>query len=165
MTGLTLYGISDELSALLNAIEEQEGYITPEQEKALEITQGRFTEKAVDYGHAILNLEDLALMAKKEKERLANIQEFYENTAKRLRDAISAAMQTFDQPKVETGTLRLSLRHTTATMIDDAEQIPDRFKTVKVEKVVNKTEIKKAIQAGEAVAGAHLQENVSLQIK
>ena len=74
-------------------------------------------------------------------------------------------MQVFGQDKVENATMRLSLRHTTATEVDDLDQLPAEFKTTKVEVVADKTAIKKAIQSGEDVPGAHLVENVSLQIK
>lgn len=161
----TLYSISADLQSILDTIEEASGELTPETEQALAITQEQFTAKVADYGKAIINLRALSDMAGAEVDRLTALKKFYDNTEKRLCGAISNAMQMFDIPKVENGCMRLFLRHSTATMIDDADAIPDRFKTVKVEKVVNKTEIKKAIQAGEAVAGAHLVENVSLQIK
>ena len=93
------------------------------------------------------------------------LQKFYENAQKRLTDALSTAMQVFGQDKVENATMRLSLRHTTATEVDDLDQLPAEYKTTKVEVVADKTAIKKAIQSGEAVPGAHLVENVSLQIK
>lgn len=40
-----------------------------------------------------------------------------------------------------------------------------RFKLTKVETVVDKTAVKKAIVAGEDVPGAHLNDNYNLQIK
>ena len=162
---LTLYGITAELNAILAQIEDLGGEITPDIENALAINEEQFATKAVDYGHAILNLKAMAAAAKAEKERIANLQKFYENTQKRLEGALSNAMQVFGQDKVENATMRLSLRHTTATEVDDIALLPSEFKTTKVEEVADKTAIKKAIQAGEAVPGAHLIENVSLQIK
>lgn len=165
MNAPTLYGITAELNAILAAIEDNGGEITPEIENALAINEEQFVQKSEDYGHAILNLKAMAAAAKAEKERIANLQKFYENTQKRLEGALSNAMQVFGQDKVENATMRLSLRHTTATEVDDIALLPSEFKTTKVEEVADKTAIKKAIQAGEAVPGAHLIENVSLQIK
>lgn len=161
----TLYGITAEMNAILALIEEGGGELTPELEQALAITEEQFTVKAEDYGHAILNLKSMAAAAKSEKDRLANLQKFYENAQKRLENALTQAMQALDHPKVENGSMRLSLRHTTATEVDDLEALPAEFKTVKVEQVADKTAIKKAFQEGQAVTGAHLVENVSLQIK
>lgn len=161
----TLYGITAELNDILAQLEELGGEITPEMEQALAINEENFVAKAEDYGHAILNLKGMAAAAKAEKERLAALQKFYENAQKRLTDALSNAMQVFGHDKVENATMRLSLRHTTATEVDDLDQLPAEYKTTKVEVVADKTAIKKAIQSGEAVPGAHLVENVSLQIK
>lgn len=165
MNAPSLYGITAELSNILAQLEELGGEITPEIEQALAINEEQFVAKAEDYGHAILNLKGMAAAAKAEKERLAGLQKFYENAQKRLTDALSTAMQVFGHDKVENATLRLSLRRTTATEVDDLDQIPAEYKTTKVEVVADKTAIRKAIQSGEAVPGAHLVENVSLQIK
>ena len=165
MNAPTLYGITAELNAILAQLEELGGEITPEIEQALAINEEQFVAKAEDYGHAILNLKGMAAAAKAEKERLAGLQKFYENTQKRLTDALSSAMQVFGHDKVENATMRLSLRHSTATEVDDLDQLPAEYKTTKVEVVADKTAIKKAIQQGEDVPGAHLVENVSLQIK
>lgn len=161
----TLYSITAEMNAILALIEEANGEITPELEQALAINEEQFVQKAEDYGHAILNLKAMAAAAKAEKDRLANLQKFYENECERLENALTRAMQVFDRPKVENGSMRLSLRHSVATEVDDLDQLPSEFKITKVEVVADKTAIKKAIQSGEDVPGAHLVENVSLQIK
>ena len=165
MNAPTLYGITAELNAILTQLEELGGEITPELEQALAINEENFAAKSEDYGHAILNLKGMAAAAKAEKERLAALQKFYENTCNRLDNALKTAMVATGHDKVETPTMRLSLRHTTATEVDDLDAVPAEYKTTKVEVVADKTAIKKAIQQGEDVPGAHLVENVSLQIK
>ena len=165
MNAPTLYGITAELNAILNQLEELGGEITPELEQALAINEENFAAKSEDYGHAILNLKGMAAAAKAEKERLAALQKFYENACNRLDNALKTAMVATGHDKVETPTMRLSLRHSTATEVDDLDAIPAEYKTTKVEVVADKTAIKKAIQQGEEVPGAHLVENVSLQIK
>lgn len=165
MNAPTLYGITAELNAILTQLEELGGEITPELEQALAINEENFAAKSEDYGHAILNLKGMAAAAKAEKERLAALQKFYENTYNRLDNALKTAMVATGHDKVETPTMRLSLRRTTATEVDDLDAVPAEFKTTKVEVVADKTAIKKAIQSGEDVPGAHLVENVSLQIK
>ena len=161
----TLYGITADMQQILQLIEENEGEMTPEIEQALAITEDQFVQKAEDYGKAILNLKAMAVAAKNEKDRLVGLQKFYENAYKRLESALSTAMQVFDHEKVENASMRLSLRHSTATEVTDLDQVPSEFKTTKVEVVADKTAIKKAIQQGEEVPGARLIENVSLQIK
>ena len=165
MNAPTLYGITAELNAILTQLEELGGEITPELEQALSINEENFAAKSEDYGHAILNLKGMAAAAKAEKERLAALQKFYENTYNRLDNALKTAMVATGRDKVETPTMRLSLRRTTATEVDDLDQLPAEYKTTKVEVVADKTAIKKAIQQGDDVPGAHLVDNVSLQIK
>ena len=165
MNAPTLYGITAELNDILAQLEELGGEITPELEQALAINEENFAAKSEDYGHAILNLKGMAAAAKAEKERLTALQRFYENTYNRLDNALKKAMVATGHDKVETPTMRLSLRRTTATEVDDLDAVPAEFKTTKVEVVADKTAIKKAIQQGEDVPGAHLVENVSLQIK
>lgn len=161
----SLYTISGDLLALLSAIEANDGEITPDIEQALAITEDQFAAKATDYGLAILNLEAMAKAAKAEKERLAGLQKFYENVSNRLRSALCGAMDVLDHPKVESPSVRLFLRYTTATEVDDVTKLPDEFVTTKIEDVPDKAAIKKALQEGREVPGAHLVENVSLQIK
>ena len=183
MNAPTLYGITAELNAILAAIEDNGGEITPEIENALAINEEQFATKAVDYGHAILNLKAMAAAAKAEKERIAALQKFYENTQKRLEGALSAAMQVFGQDKVENATMRLSLRHTMAVADDyDINKIPKAFRTEKLEITPDKASIKKyildAAKKAEAegkkidttamnavIKGVRLVENVLLQIK
>ena len=161
----SLYTVSGDLLALLGEIEQNEGELTPELEQKLAITEEQFAVKATDYGLAILNLEAMAKAAKEEKQRLANLEKFYTNVAGRLRSALCGAMDVLDHPKVESPSVRLFLRRTTATEVDDITKLPGEFVTTKIEDVPDKTAIKKAIQEGREVPGAHLVENVSLQIK
>ena len=165
MNALSFYPVTKELADIFIALEDNGGEVTPEIEQALAINEENFASKSVDFGNAILNFKAMAAAAKAEKERLAALQKFYENAQKRLTDALSNAMQVFGHDKVENATMRLSLRHSTATEVDDIDQVPAEYKTTKVEVVADKTAIKKAIQDGIEVPGAHLVENVSLQIK
>lgn len=161
----SLYTISGDLLALLDTLAENGGEITPEIEQALAITEEQFVTKAEDYGHAILNLKAMAAAAKAEKDRLASLEKFYKNAAERIQGALVNAMDVLDHPKVESPSMRLFLRRTKATEIDDVTLIPADLKTVKVEEVPDKAAIKAAILEGRDVPGAHIVENVSLQIK
>ena len=165
MNALSFYPVTKELTDIFIALEENGGEVTPEIEQALAINEENFAAKSVDFGNAILNFKAMAAAAKAEKERLAAIQKRYENAYNRLDKALTAAMDATGHDKVETPTMRLSLRHTTATEVDNLDAVPMEYKTTKVEVVADKTAIKKAIQNGEDVPGAHLVENVSLQIK
>jgi hypothetical protein len=76
-----------------------------------------------------------------------------------------AAMEKYDLHEVKSATMKVSLRKSVQTIIDDLDQVPKQYKTVKVETTPDKTAIKKAIQEGEIIKGAHLEEKNNLQIK
>lgn len=161
----SLYKIDKELMALLEAIAEQEGEITPEQDEQLAINRYELETKAVDYSMAILQLNAWVEMADKEAKRVTAIKNAYKKTSETLKQRITDAMERYDIKEVKDATIKVSLRKSVQTIIDDLDQVPKQYKTVKVETTPDKTAIKKAIQEGEIIEGAHLEEKNNLQIK
>ena len=74
-------------------------------------------------------------------------------------------MEALGVKKIEEPDIRISTRKSISTVIEDEEAIPSKFVTIVQTEKINKTEIKKAIQAGEDVPGAYLVENINLAIK
>ena len=161
----SLYKIDRELMALLEAIAEQEGEITPEQDEQLAINRYELETKAVDYSMAILQLNAWVEIADKEAKRVTAIKNAYKKTSETLKQRITDAMERYDIKEVKDATVKVSLRKSVQTIIDDLDQVPKQYKTVKVETTPDKTAIKKAIQEGEIIEGAHLEEKNNLQIK
>ena len=161
----SLYKIDKELMALLEAIAEQEGEITPEQDEQLAINRYELETKAVDYSMAILQLNAWVEMADKEAKRVTAIKNAYKKTSETLKQRITDAMERYDIKEVKDATIKVSLRKSVQTIIDDLDQVPKQYKTIKVETTPDKTAIKKAIQEGEIIEGAHLEEKNNLQIK
>ena len=151
--------------ALLEAIAEQEGEITPEQDEQLAINRYELETKAVDYSMAILQLNAWVEMADKEAKRVTAIKNAYKKTSETLKQRITDAMERYDIKEVKDATIKVSLRKSVQTIIDDLDQVPKQYKTVKVETTPDKTAIKKAIQEGEIIEGAHLEEKNNLQIR
>lgn len=151
--------------SLLEAIAEQEGEITPEQDEQLAINRYELETKAVDYSMAILQLNAWVEMADKEAKRVTAIKNAYKKTSETLKQRITDAMERYDIREVKDATIKVSLRKSVQTIIDDIDQVPKQYKTVKVETTPDKTAIKKAIQDGEIIEGAHLEEKNNLQIR
>jgi hypothetical protein len=151
--------------ALLESIAEQEGEITPEQDEQLAINRYELETKAVDYSMAILQLNAWVEMADKEAKRVTAIKNAYKKTSETLKQRITDAMERYDIKEVKDATIKVSLRKSVQTIIDDLDQVPKQYKTVKVETTPDKTAIKKAIQEGEIIEGAHLEEKNNLQIR
>lgn len=151
--------------ALMESIAEQEGEITPEQDEQLAINRYELETKAVDYSMAILQLNAWVEMADKEAKRVTAIKNAYKKTSETLKQRITDAMERYDIKEVKDATIKVSLRKSVQTIIDDLDQVPKQYKTVKVETTPDKTAIKKAIQEGEIIEGAHLEEKNNLQIR
>lgn len=159
---LSLYKITDEQRNLNAMLEETGGELTPELEEALAINEGNFVAKAENYGYAILHYKAVVAAVKAEKERLDAIKKTAENAIERMEERLVEAMQTFDRPKIEAATLKLSLRRSERVVVDDETRVP--ADCIKVKTEISKTDLKAHIKAGED-CGAHLEENMSLQIK
>ena len=74
-------------------------------------------------------------------------------------------MEALGVKKNEEPDIRISTRKSVGAVIEDEEAIPSKFVTIVQTQKINKTEIKKAIQAGQDVPGAYLVENINLAIK
>lgn len=74
-------------------------------------------------------------------------------------------MLSYNIEKIETPIGKLSFSNSEAVEIFDESLIDEKFIKEKVEKTISKTEIKKAIKAGEEVQGARIIKNKNLQIK
>ena len=67
--------------------------------------------------------------------------------------------------KADDGTFKASFRKSKAVDVFDEAQIPAEFMRERVTIVPDKTAIKKAIESGQEVAGAKIEERLNLQIK
>ncbi len=158
-----LYNISAELRSVLNTIAESDGEVTPEIEASLAISQAELEQKGVNYALAIREMDGRGEIIDQEIERLKKLKKATETISDRLKNNIKAAMVEFGVEKVESNLVKLSLRKSKETVIDDESLLPEScFKT---ERKVVKAEVKKLIESGAPVAGARIVENKSLQIK
>ena len=101
---------------------------------------------------------------KAEEERLKARRQSIEKAVERLEGDIYAVYQHGDAPTQYAGNFTVSTRKSTQVITDD-DFADSRFITTKTIESVDKVELKKALAAGEQIAGAHLQTNYNLQIK
>lgn len=159
----SLYNITAEHRYLCAMLEESGGELTPEMEKALTINKEQLTVKAETYAEIINKYLNLAAIAKARKEQMAKAQATAERIAQIFKERLRDAMVETDTSKIESGVYRLFLRSTKAVVVDDEAVLPNHCRVVKT--TPDKKAIKEAIERGEEVRGAHLQENKSLIIK
>jgi hypothetical protein len=160
----SLYHISTEAKELVSALEENEGELNPAIESVLRINQNELQEKAINYAYAIKTVSNDVDAISEEIKRLQALKKAKDNTIQRLKDTVVNALQIYGIEKVETPTLKLSIRRSEAVEVDDNFD-NDIYVFVKVTYTPDKTKLKEAIKRGESIQGVTLKENYNLQIK
>lgn len=91
----SLYNISEELLAIFDEIEANDGEVTEEQLEALEITQEQLQEKLTSYKRAIRCWEADIDACKQEEKRIKSARSIKENRINRLKDRMLFAVKQF----------------------------------------------------------------------
>lgn len=168
MNSLQLYDIKDEFLALMNAIEEQGGEITPEQEQALAINESNYLERAENIGKYVVCLQNYQKAADEEIKRIEGLKAKAQEAIDKMKERLIGAVDLYGKEKLKLiPSVSFSTRKSSAVVIYDEEQIPDEFYHTRVKETttISKEEIKKAITAGREVAGAYLEERKSITIQ
>ena len=152
-----------EITALQQAAEQEED--TEIKQDLQEVIAIELEKKSNNIIYAIKNLEGNNVAIDAEIERLKAIKERNVKNVDSIKNHILNFMKTNNIDKIQTDLATFSTRKSKSTQIDNIEQIPSEFITVKQTFQPDKTAIKKAIEEGREVAGASVIENVSLQIK
>ena len=91
----SLFAIQGDLMKIFNALEENDGELTPELEEALNISQEEFTTKVIGYVNVLKTIDaDLAAI-KEEKTRLDNLKKSKERVASNLKTILANAINQF----------------------------------------------------------------------
>jgi hypothetical protein len=161
----SIYELTTEAKYIASLLEENEGELNEELESLLVINQNDIQTKAINYAYLIKAFGYDLYYIENEIKRLQELKKAKNNAIDRMKESISNAMNIYGIEKVDSPTLKLSLRKSESVEVMNEEIIPSHFFTVKEVKTVNKTKIKEAIKNGENVFGAILQVNNNLQIK
>lgn len=159
----TLFNISQEATMIASAL--QEGELTEELEQALVINQTELQEKAINYAYAIKSIESDMDIISEEIARLQALKKAKTEAVDRMKNAVIDAMQIYGIEKVTSPTLTLSIRRSEAVEVANDALLDPNYVSKKITFTPNKIAIKNAIKNGEAVEGAVIRENYSLQIK
>jgi hypothetical protein len=100
---------------------------------------------------------------KDEEKRIATMRKSLESRAKNLESAFADVLNNMGDKEVITkyGVMKVR-KNPPAVVIDDIAKIPTQYQHQKIEVTIDKTAIKKAIQSGEKVAGAHIEQGEKL---
>ena len=121
-------------------------------------------DKLEAYCQVLTQLKADLDMFKNEKARIDARRATCENSIDRMKQAMLLYMHSTQQDKAKAGTFSISIRKTKAVNIIDPSVIPEQY-LIAQEPKIDKMAIKEALNNGEAVAGAEIQENEGVTVR
>lgn len=161
----TLYEIAAEIETLMYQADmyaaEHEGEIPDDVAEKLDSLEMQKDEKIGNIARLIKNLKAEADMVDAEAKALAQRKKSTQNKAEWLKRYLAAFLG--EGQKYQDATVKIGWRKSVSTVIDNADTIEDKY--CKIERKPVLSAIKEAINSGENIIGARLEEKQSLQIK
>lgn len=166
----SLYAISDEIMQLMEAADAGD---IPEEAFAdtLECLEMEFDDKVDELVSYLKDLAARSAAIQAEEKNLAERRKIIERKYDRIKTYVADAMLSAGVNKFESARNRITFRRSEGTIIDDeagfiAWAMTDRddLLTYPAPKI-NLTAVKKAIQNGEKIDGARVEEKQNMQIK
>lgn len=160
---MQLYKMNEQLERLIDSgelfVDTETGEVFDD--KALDQLALDWDTKVTNTGCFIKNMESDIVAIKSEVERLRERQKRLEKRVESLKGYLSFCLdgKKFHSPQVD-----ISFRKS-EKVIADIDRIPEQFKRRIEEIKPDLAGIKKAIKAGEEVAGAFIEEKQNIQIK
>lgn len=164
----TLYNLTTDMLDLQNQLIESiddDGVVDTLISQALEVKEKEFTEKAVAVATVYRKFDNEISLYESEIKRLTAYMERLKKCQKKVKDNLSLACQRLGIEKIEGMYANVSFTSSQTVEIDDITLIPKEHLVEKVEVKPDKTAIKKAIQSGIEVQGAHIQPHKNINIK
>lgn len=166
---MKLYELTNDYLALLEAIDNDE---IPEEaiEDTLEAITAGIEEKADSIACLLKNLEAECKAIKAEEDRLAERRKAKEKSHERIKQYLSATLQSAGLTKIETARNRITFRKSETVEIDDEAfftwAVKNRDDLLKyTAPTADKTAIKKVLKDGIEIVGAELRVKQNIQIK
>lgn len=152
-----------EITELQNELEREEDEEI--KQDLQELIALELKNKSNNIVYVIKNLEGNNAAIDAEIERLQALKKRNSSNIEKVKSNILWFMQQNNIDSIKTELATFSKRKSESTDIENIEQIPQEFITIKQTFTPDKTAIKKAIKEGREVAGAKVITNYSLQVK
>jgi hypothetical protein len=166
LSTLRLYQIADAYLLALEALAEMDDLPQEAIAGTLQGWLGTFEQKAIAVAAYIRNLELEAAAVEDARRRLEQRQQSLERHAERLRTYLRIEMERTGITKVKNAELALRVQKNPLSMIIDSENlIPDAYREQVITVKLLKTAIRDALQSGQGVPGAHLEQATRLVIQ
>ena len=142
---MNLYKIESDYIALANAIIDQDGEVTENQELALQITNEALQTKGIAYSYLIKSLEYDNEILDAEIKRLQSMKKTRTNLTDRLKYTLKDAMILFGISELKTATLKVNFRKSESVEVNE-EIIDKKWCREKITYTPDKKAIKEAIE-------------------
>lgn len=149
---------------ILGRIYDLGGELTPELESLLSISSDNQAEK-VDQTKYVLDLLDKDESYLKEKaEEYSTAAKRIHNAKKRIKSSLVFVMKELNLKEIQGNDYKFKLVNTIGRLvIDDEEKVPQEFKTVVQEAVIDNDRLKGEILLGRDIPGAHVENGSSVR--
>lgn len=168
---MRLYDIENSIIELLergfnDACVNEDGEIDFDlAQQYLEALEGEREEKIESIALYVKELHHEADAIAQEELKLKKRRQSKEKKAERLEEYLKSSLLGFGSKKFETPRVVLSFRSSKSVVITDESKLDEKYMKAKVVVTVDKTAIKDALDKGEVVEGAAIEEKQNLQIK
>jgi hypothetical protein len=165
-----LYQLVEQYRSL-EALDASEDLPAEVIQDTLEGLTGELTVKATNVAKFILNTEAMVEAIEQAADAMKERAQRIRRRSESIRNYLKINMQASGITKIEATEFVLSLKkNPPSVIVDDEAMIPDAFKVTPTPPPPpvprpDKAAIKKAIQSGLAVAGAHIEQHERLDIK
>ena len=159
---ITLYQCAADVQTALDHHFDTE----TERQGTLEAVIGQFEVKAKSVIGYIKNQEATETMLEEHIKQMNEKLKTIKARNQSLKDYLDRNMKAagIKEIKADDGTFKASFRKSKAVDVFDEKQIPAEFMRERITVAPDKTAIKKAIESGQEVAGAKIEERLNLQI-
>lgn len=158
-----LYDLTDKLTSLQRLAES--GKADPEAiADTMEMVEGDFDDKAVGYVKVYKSIEADVKEIDAEIKRLQERKTSAKKNAATIKSRLAQAMVETGREHIHTPLFSIYTRRTVSVEApEDPNKLPPEF--IKTTLTVNKSDLKKALQAGREVPNARLVENIGLGVR
>lgn len=166
--GFSLFDIDSQIREALDALYssmDEDGCIADGDFERIEALNAERNTKieniALYYKECVAEADAL----KAESKKLADRATIAANKAERLKDYLATSMQGAGETEFKSNRVKLSFRSSRSVVVPNVDLLDPRFVTEKVTFAPDKKAIKEAIDGGEIVDGAYIEEKKNIQIK
>lgn len=159
---MKLYEIADKYRAALDAlrVDAETGEVFGTEQ--IETVSGELDEKLTACIIRLRELDNDSDFCKNEIARLRNIKKSVDGQREWLSRHITECMEGTNKRKIDDPRARAYLRNTERVIVQNGDDLPEKYCRVETVKKPNLTAIKQALKSGEQVSGAYIENGTSL---